>query len=430
MKACVHGEGLLALVTATALAARGIDVHLACARPLAARQLLDGRLPVAEPGLAEAWQAGRASGRLAVSAAPPAEPCPLHLFAFEADEEALAMQRARSLAAQRGDLLLVLQVVFGVGAVDRFGALLRESRAGQDARTAVAAWPETLRQGSALENFLRPDRCVVAAEDGWAAAQLDALLDAVLAPDVPRLSMPPRDAELAKLAINGMLALRISFMNDLANVAAVLGVDIGNVRRGIGSDARIGPHYLQPGCGFAGGGFQQDLMSLQSALEGTGAASPLLDTVLALNEAQKELPFRLLWQHCGGQLEGRTVALWGVSVKPGSDRLDHAPSLRVIEALLAQGAQVHVHDPVALPRLRAQYGTRARLVEFTDPLEAVADADAVLLLTDWPQYRELDLAAAAARMHRPVLVDGRNALDPARLSAAGFTWYGIGRRPG
>ncbi|MFZ5723718.1 MAG: UDP-glucose dehydrogenase family protein [Pseudomonadota bacterium] len=426
----VHGNGLTALVTAAALANCGRHVSLVCGDAAGARDVLAGHLPFAEPGLIEALAAAQAAGLLQVLAQSQdvsVSSPDIHFLALQPEERALADALVDALATTERDLLLVNQVNFGVGVTDVFSARLL-ARRGPQRRAVAVSLPDFLRRGTALQNFRRPDRVIIGSDDPWAIGVLRDLLQPCIGADVPVLTMPARDAEFTKQAVNGMLATRLSYMNDMANVADVLGIDIEHVRQGVGSDDRIGNHHLHPGCGFGGTGFYQDLLSLKTTLDGSGVASRLVDTAIAVNEEQKELLFRKLWRHYHGQLAGRTIAVWGVAFKPDTDRVDHAPSVSVIRALLAQGAQVRAHDPKALEQLRLHIGERPELVGCDDQWQAATGADALIVLTEWPQYRQPDFARLVRALRVPVLLDGRNLYDPQTVRGHGFAYYGVGRR--
>ncbi|MFZ5756978.1 MAG: nucleotide sugar dehydrogenase [Pseudomonadota bacterium] len=432
MRVVVHGSGLTALVTAAVLAGSGRTVQLVCGSDNAVADIRSGHLPFAEPGLTEALSAARTQSRLDVvpSFVPDTGGAAgsVHFLAWQPEELPQVDALLTIIAGDAGDLLLVNQVNFGVGITDGFAARLQALRAGKGVRTAALCLPDFLRRGTALENFRNPDRIIIGTGEAWAGQILRGLLEPLAGHPVPVLSMPARDAEFTKQAVNGMLATRLSYMNDMANVADALGIDVENVRLGVGSDERIGSHHLHPGCGFGGTGFYQDLLSLKSTLDDSGVASKLVDTAIAVNEEQKELLFRILWRHYRGALAGRTVAIWGVAFKPDTDRVDHAPSLRIVSALLAQGVQVRAHDPKALGQLQAQLGTHAGLTLCNDAWDAAGGADALLVLTEWQQYRQPDFARLAKVLKTPVLLDGRNLYDPAALRAAGFAYYGVGRR--
>lgn len=433
MRIVVHGGGVTALVTAGALAASGHDVVLACPPSLQGAIEAGDRLPFDETGLDELLQQQRAAGRLLCAGRETVVPeksgnrVAVHFLAHAPEQRAMTESLVESIAAFDGDLLLVNQTNFGVGATDDFGQRLAGLRAHLEVRTVAACLPDFLRRGSALANFNRPDRIILGTSDSWAEGLLREILRPFSGYASQVLCMPARDAEFTKQVVNGMLATRLSYMNDMANVAEVIGVDIAHVRRGVGSDERIGSAFLHPGCGFGGTGFYQDLLSLKETLDRSGVASRLLDTALDVNEGQKDLLFRKLWTHFRGELAGRRVAVWGAAFKPDTDRVDQAPSLNIIRALLAQGVAVHVHDPKALPQLRLALGTPPGLHE-SGAYEALVDADALLVLTEWREYWSPDFGRMHASMRIPLLLDGRNIYDPVYVRAQGFTYLGIGRR--
>lgn len=422
MKVFVHGSGLTAMVTAGALAASGHHVCLRCV------ETGGGLVPVDEPGLDALIRQQVDAGRLMLDEPQgPEGNQAVHFLAFAPDQHVAAQASLDGIAATSADLLVVNQTNFGVGATGAFGDRLRAAREGRGLRTAAACLPDFLRRGTALENFNRPDRIILGTDDAWAEALLREILRPFVGYESQVIVMPSRDAEFTKQVVNGMLATRLSYMNDMANVADAIGVDIEHVRRGVGSDERIGGHFLQPGCGFGGTGFYQDLLSLKSTLDSSGVASKLLDTALTVNDEQKDLLFRKLWKHFRGRLAGRRIAVWGVAFKPDTDRVDYAPSLRIVESLLAQGAEVVAHDPRALAQFRQALGDVQGFAE-SEAYEALDGADALLVLTEWREYWSPDFARMRELMHTPLLLDGRNIYDPAHVRAQGITYYGVGRR--
>lgn len=422
MKVFVHGSGLTAMVTAGALAASG---HHVCLRRVEAG---GGLVPVDEPGLEALIRQQVDAGRLLLDEPqdPPGSQA-VHFLAFAPDQHALAEACVDAVAGTSADLLVVNQTNFGVGATGAFGDRLRAAREGRGLRTAAACLPDFLRRGTALENFNRPDRIILGTDDAWAETLLREILRPFVGYESQVIVMPSRDAEFTKQVVNGMLATRLSYMNDMANVADAIGVDIEHVRRGVGSDERIGGHFLQPGCGFGGTGFYQDLLSLKSTLDSSGVASKLLDTALTVNDEQKDLLFRKLWKHFRGRLAGRRIAVWGVAFKPDTDRVDYAPSLRIVESLLAQGAEVVAHDPRALAQFRQALGDVQGFAE-SEAYEALDGADALLVLTEWREYWSPDFARMRKLMRTPLLLDGRNIYDPSHVRAQGITYFGVGRR--
>jgi len=366
--------------------------------------------------------AGIENGRIRLCNYREALQAPWHWLASHPSNAEQAERMCDDLNSEGPDnLVLINQSNFGIGASDHLHARLDHNRS-----QSVICLPDTLQQGQALQQFASPETLLVGCEDDHARLGLQALLR----PFSSRLQqiqwMSRREAEFSKFAISGMLALRLGYINELANLADRLGVDIEVVRQGMGSDKRIGQHYLAPGCGFGGHHFTQYIEGLADILTET-RHSTLLNTVLNENERQKELPFRKLWQHYQCDLRGRRIAIWGCAFKPGVASVDNAPSLRVIQALLAQGAQVHVHDPEALEALQTSLGHMADLRVHTDPYATVEQADALLLLTEWPLYSSPDYERLRQMMHNPLIIDGRNLFEPDYLRQLGFTYYGVGR---
>jgi UDPglucose 6-dehydrogenase len=239
--------------------------------------------------------------------------------------------------------------------------------------------------------------------------------------------MPILDAEFTKLSISGMLATRISYINDLAVVAEKLGIDIEHVRQGMGTDSRIGLSYLSPGAGFGGENFSHDIMTLANTVSGTGVKSQLLAQVWEINEQQKELLFRKLWNYFNGDLKGKTVAIWGASFKENTSRIQQSPIHVMLNALWAQGVKVQLHDPQALAEIEKIYGHRKDLIYCTDQYEAVKDSHALCLLTAWKQYWSPDYKKLLQTMQHPLILDGRNIFDPDYVKAQGFAYMGVGR---
>src|SRR5690554_1625 len=427
----VYGDTLCALVSSAALASTGHQVTLHVpAGPIA--DALDGEeFPFREPGLASLMAEQKRSGRLIVAGldALPDERCTVLWLALSPDALELAHRLVNSLRADIDpEFLVVNQSTFPVGSTEALQASLLK-RPGADSRHgAVVSIPDLLTEGAALNGFTRAEHWMVGADLPWAIR----LVAEILRPFNRRrdaiMQMRPREAEFTKLAINGMLATRLSFMNDMANLADSLDVDIERVRQGMGADGRIGEAYLYPGCGFGGLSFSRDVMSLASTLQHSGLQAQLIEEVLQINERQKESLFRKLWQHYDNQLTDRKVAIWGAAFKPESSRIDNAPALKLITALWAQGVEVHVHDPRALPALQEWAGERDDLILHDDPYEAAAGADALMLVTEWKPYWSPDFKRLHAEMKEPLLLDGRNVWDPAFVKGSGFVYYGIGRR--
>ncbi len=381
-----------------------------------------------EPRLARQLEDSRAHGNLSIVEADDVSAA--HGDGMEVLWLALSPEQRGDLAkpvatlarrAARG-LVLVNNSTFPVGETERLEACLGE------AGVAVAL-PDLLEEGRAWETFTRPGRWLLGCDDAVAEARVRELLRAFNRRSDVFQRMPRRAAELTKLAINGMLATRLSYMNEIAGLADTLEVDVEHVRRGMGADSRIGYEYLYPGCGFGGPNFSRDLMRLADVQSASGRHSLLLDQVLDINEHKKETLFRKLWSHFRGRLEGRTVAIWGAAFKPGTARIDHAPVLVLLNALWAQGVRVRLHDPAAIPALLTEVGDHPLLEVFDmDPYDACRGADALMLVTEWKEYWSPDWGRLADLLSERLLLDGRNIYDPAWVAAQGLVYRGIGRR--
>jgi len=427
----VYGDTLCALVSAAALASAGNQVFLHVPEGQVAVQLAQGAYPFREPGLADLMAEQAQAGRLVLSTveAPPHQQSHVIWLALSPDALDLAEQIMAELPAHRAERWLVVnQSTFPVGSSERLQQILFDNASATDAPSAVVSLPDLLIEGNALQSFMRADSWLLGAEQGWAKKLVAELLRPFNRRRDAIMMMSSREAEFTKLAITGMLATRLSYMNDMANLADNLGVDVERIRQGMGADKRIGEAYLYPGCGFGGLSFSRDVMSLASTLQGSGMQAQLLDEVLRINERQKEVLFRKLWQHYGTNLHGRRVAIWGASFKPESSRIDNSPALKLIEALWAQGVQVHVHDPRALSVLAEWAGEREDLVLHQDPYTAAEGADALMLVTEWKAYWSPDLFRLKMSMAHPLLLDGRNVWDPEFIKQSGFDYVGIGRR--
>lgn len=427
MRIDVCGDTLCASVSAGMLASTGHDVRWLVPDGRVWQSLEDGDIAYREPGLGalinEQRQAGRLRCFLLDGDGHEREPAHLVFLALQPGALEQTYAIARDAAANEDCRVLVNQSVFPVGTTEELQDLLDEAAS----RTRVVSLPDLLQEGAALESFARPDNILLGCDDEDA----EELLREVLRPfnrrrDVIQV-MRPREAEFTKLAISGMLATRLSYMNDMALLAEQLQVDIDRVRQGMGADSRIGEAYLYAGCGFGGPGFSRDVMSLTRALHRKAASAGLLEEVLEVNERQKEVLFRRFWQYFGGEVAGRRVALWGVAFKPGSDRVDNAPALKLIEALAAQDVAIRVHDPLALPELRAWAGDTITLEYCEDPYEAAQDVDALMLVTEWKLYWSPDWEHLRETMRTPLVLDGRNIYDPQFVRNRGLLYQGVGR---
>lgn len=288
-------------------------------------------------------------------------------------------------------------------------------------------FPDVIQEGNAINSVLNVKHVIIGVETRDASETMQELLRPFFQFSYQYLFMPILDAEFTKLSISGMLATRISYMNDLAMVAEKLGIDIANVKHGIAADTRIGAAYLSPGVGFGGENFSHDILTLSSTVSETGTKSRLLEQVWAINEQQKEILFRKLWNYYHCSLNGKTVAIWGASFKENTSNIHNSPIHILLAALWAQGVIVRLHDPQALDEIAAAYGHREDLILCTDQYEAVQDAHALCLVTAWKQYWSPDFKQLQQLMKHPLILDGRNIYDPAYVKAKGFAYEGVGR---
>jgi UDPglucose 6-dehydrogenase len=438
----VFGAGYVGLVSAACMASLGHQVLCIDTDAERLQALRSGRPPFHEPGLPELLAAQLAAGRLRFSgdAAQAVAHGRLLFIAVgtppDADGSAdvrqvlvVAREMARHL---RGPAQVVLKSTVPVGTGEQVQALLRRylEQRGVDMPVSVVSNPEFLREGTAIHDFMHPDRVVLGCDEPQALRDLRALYAPLVDSARPLLEMDLRSAEFTKYAANALLATRLSAINELALLAEAVGADIQQVRAGAGSDARIGRAFLAPGCGYGGSCLPKDVAALLHAGTRHGLPLPLLHAVKAVNDAQKGLLVQRLVADCGGDLGGCRVAVWGLAFKPGTDDLREAPSLDVIAQLRAEGAHAVVHDPLAIPVARRLLGTPPGLAYADDPLAAVDGADALLIVTDWPVYAGIAPEQLARRMRDPLVLDGRNLFDAARMAACGIRYRPIGRPAG
>ncbi len=440
MKITVVGTGYVGLVSGACLAEVGNDV-LCLDLDLKKIQMLEsGRIPIFEPGLQEMVQRNVAAGRLCFTT--DVEQAVYHgtvqfiAVGTPPDEDGSAdMQYVLAAARSIGRFMTDYKVVVDkstvpVGTADQVHAAIAEElfRRGVQMPYAVVSNPEFLKEGAAVEDFMRPDRIIVGASDEQAIA----LMRAIYAPfqrNRERLIVTDvRSAELTKYAANAMLATRISFMNELANLAESLGADIEMVRQGMGSDPRIGYHFLYPGCGYGGSCFPKDVKALiQTAATEAGMDLQVLNAVEAANNAQKHVLGCKIRQRMGEDLTGRHFAVWGLAFKPNTDDMREAPSLELIADLLAAGATVAAYDPAAMHEAQRLLGDDPRIRYARAPNDALEGADALVIVTEWKEFRSPDFDLIKARLKQPIIVDGRNLYDPALVRGLGFDYLAIGR---
>jgi UDPglucose 6-dehydrogenase len=442
MKITVFGTGYVGLVQGAVLADVGHDVLCIDIDETKVARLKDGIVPIYEPGLEEIVRKNHAEGRLGFTT-DAAEGVAHGRVQFIAvgtppDEDGSAdlshvLAVAGTIAAHmEAPKVVVTKSTVPVGTADKVRARLEEGLAARGERGAglgfdVVSNPEFLKEGAAVADCMRPDRIVI----GTDSAEAEEVLREVYAPFNRNhdkiLVMDVRSAELTKYAANAMLATKISFMNEIANLAERLGADVEMVRQGIGSDPRIGWHFIYPGAGYGGSCFPKDVKALIATARETGFEPGLLAAVEARNEAQKGVIFAKIARHYGGDLRGRTFALWGLSFKPNTDDMREAASRVLMEALWAAGARVQAYDPEAMEETQRLYGERDDLVLAGTKEAALRGADALVVMTEWQVFRAPDFDLIRERLAEPVIFDGRNLYDPARMARKGFAYYAIGR---
>jgi UDPglucose 6-dehydrogenase len=441
MDVTIFGSGYVGLVTGACLAEVGNHVVCVDVDPSKIALLNAGGVPIYEPGLDELIQRNRKAGRLSFTT--DAEAGVRHgLFQFVAvgtppDEDGSAdlqyvLAVARTIAEHMDSYRIVVdKSTVPVGTADKVAERIRETLAERGLKLDfdVVSNPEFLKEGAAIEDFLRPDRIIVGTDNPRTGELLRALYapfnrnrDRVMLMDV-------RSAELTKYAANAMLATKISFMNELANIAESVGADIEKVRVGIGSDPRIGYQFIYPGCGYGGSCFPKDVRALERTARDLGYDAQLLRAVEAVNLRQKDVLFTKISDYFEGELAGRTLALWGLSFKPNTDDMREASSRTLMESLWRAGAKVRAYDPAAMDETRRIYGDRRDLALTEDAMAALEGADALAILTEWSQFRSPSFEEIKSKLGRPVIFDGRNILDARLANAAGLTYVSIGRVP-
>jgi UDPglucose 6-dehydrogenase len=440
MKVTMIGTGYVGLVTGACFAEVGNDVLCVDVDARKIAILNEGGVPIHEPGLEAMVHRNVASGRLRFTTDVDASVAHgmLQFIAVGTppDEDGSAdmqyvIQAARSIGRlMQGPKIVVDKSTVPVGTADRVRAAIAEelSNRGVDFAFSVASNPEFLKEGAAVEDFMRPDRVVVGASDERAIAVLRAIYAPFMRNHERFLVMDVRSAELTKYAANAMLATRISFMNEVANLADLLGADIEMVRQGIGSDPRIGYHFLYPGVGYGGSCFPKDVKALQYTATQFSHPLKLLAAVETVNDNQKRVLVDKIAARLGADLTGRTFALWGLAFKPNTDDMREAPSRVIVDALTARGARIVAYDPVAMSEAKRVFGGAPLLSYAASPLAACEGADALVVVTEWKEFRSPDFEALKLRLRTPLIFDGRNLYNPVDVRGAGIEYIGIGRR--
>jgi UDPglucose 6-dehydrogenase len=432
MKLAVVGTGYVGLVAGAGFADFGNDVVCADVDPRKIASLQAGEIPIYEPGLEELVAHNAREGRIKFSsdvsaAVAGAEVVFIAVGTPQGPDGAADLSAVFAVAdtigkAMIGPLVVVTKSTVPVGTAERIRAIITE-------RTkhtfAVVSNPEFLKEGDAVNDFMKPDRVIIGTDDDRAREVLRHLYAPFVRTTDRLMFMDARSAELAKYTANAMLATRVSFMNEIANLAEQLGADIESVRKGVGADPRIGPKFLFPGVGFGGSCFPKDIKAIQHLAAKHDVPLDVIGAVDRVNERQKSILASKIERHFGS-VRGRTIALWGLAFKPRTDDIREAPALPLIDRLIQLGARVVAHDPAAIDNTRALLGER---IGYADHMyDAVDGADALALVTEWHEFRRPDFARIKKALKTPVLFDGRNIWDPEELRGLGFTYFGIGRR--
>jgi len=432
MHIAVVGSGYVGLVAATCLSEMGNDVITVDNDRKKIDHLNNGKIPIYEPGLTEMIHRNVVEDRLTfttdiASAVKRSSIIFIAVGTPPGEDGSADLQHVLAVAADiakhmDGPRIVVNKSTVPVGTADRVRA---EIEAGTDFRVNIVSNPEFLKEGSAIDDFMKPDRVVIGTDSAEVADQMRELYSPFVRTNNPVLVMSNRSAEMTKYVANSLLATRISFMNEIARMCDVVGADVHDIRVGIGSDRRIGPSFLFPGAGFGGSCFPKDIRALQKTAIEHGIELQVLRSVTDVNIEQKKLLIHKVTDHFGEDLSGKKIGIWGISFKPNTDDIREAPALEIIKGLLDKGAEIAAYDPQAMENASGILGSSVRFAAST--YDAVKDADALVLVTEWTEFREPDFPRMMDTMRQPVIFDGRNVFNPSKLKAMGFSYYGIGR---
>jgi UDPglucose 6-dehydrogenase len=438
MRITVFGSGYVGLVTGACLADAGNHVVCVDVDERKVAMLKEGRIPIHEPGLDAVVKRNFDAGRLrfTTSAEEGVEHGQFQLIAVGTPPDgdgAADLRYVLAVASSIGEHMTEYKVVITkstvpVGTADRVRDAVSASLAARQATIEfdTVSNPEFLKEGAAIADFMRPDRVVVGTDSDRATELLRSLYEPFTHNRDRMIVMDVRSAELTKYAANAMLATKISFMNELANLAEHFGADIESVRLGIGSDPRIGYAFIYPGAGYGGSCFPKDVQALKRSADEVGYETPILTAVESVNTRQKRILFEKIKAHFG-ELRGKTIALWGLAFKPNTDDMREAASRVLMELLWSAGAKVRAYDPVAMPECLRIYGQRDDLILCKTSPEVLDGADALAIVTEWREFRSPDFDAIKSALRTPAIFDGRNLYDPAQMARAGFSYYAIGR---
>lgn len=439
MKIAVVGTGYVGLVSGTCFAETGIDVVCVDIDSHKIELLNNGHIPIYEPGLEDIYKKNVEKGRLTFTTN-------LEESIKDADAVFIAVGTPPDEDGS-ADLKYVLGVAREIGKnMDHYMVIVTKStvpvgtsvevkeavsdelkKRGENIEFDVASNPEFLKEGSAVDDFLKPDRIVIGTESEKAQKVMSRLYKPFLLNGHPILFMDITSSEMTKYAANSMLATKISFINDIANLCEIVGADVDAVRRGIGSDSRIGYKFIYPGTGYGGSCFPKDVQALVRTADENGYSLDILKAVEAVNYRQKSVLFNKIHNHFEGDLKGKKFALWGLAFKPKTDDMREAPSLVIIEKLLEAGASVVAYDPVAMEEGKRILGDEIEMAK--DEYDACIDADALILVTEWSEFRSPNFRVVQKLLKNKLIFDGRNIYDPVEMAELGFTYYAIGRKP-
>lgn len=439
MKITIFGAGYVGLVTAACLAELGNHVLCVDIDKTRIAKLLAGECPIHEPGLEQLMAQNIKAGRLNFTT--DAKAGVQHGFyqfiavGTPADEDGSAdlqyvLAAAKSIGEHMDDYRIIInKSTVPVGTADKVHNVIEQALAKRKLQVNfdVASNPEFLREGAAIEDFMNSDRIIIGTNNATAANHLHMLYAPFNRNQDRLISMDVRSAELTKYAANSFLATKISFINEMSNLADHLGADIEQVRIGIGSDPRIGMHFINPGCGYGGSCFPKDVTALSTLASQLGYEARLIKAVQDVNHQQKNILFKKIHHHFKGQLSGKVIALWGLAFKPNTDDMREASSRTLMEALWNAGAHVKAYDPVANAEALRLYGQRDDLTLCTNLEQAIEQADALVIVTEWKVFSSPDFELIKKHLREPVIFDGRNLYDPHYVSQLGFHYYGIGR---
>jgi len=439
MRVAVIGTGYVGLVTGTCLAESGNDVVCVDNNPKKIETLQAGGIPIYEPGLAELVKRNHHDGRLTFTSdladavhkarlifiavgTPQSHEGDADLTAVFAVAKAIALALKDLPPGPAGSRVVVTKSTVPVGTNRRVGEILAENGC---PHVDIASNPEFLKEGAAIEDFMKPDRVVVGVLKPEVGEAMRELYAPFLRTERPFLTMTPESAEMTKYAANAMLATKISFINEMANLCDKLGANINDVRRGMGHDQRIGFQFLFPGPGYGGSCFPKDVRAILGMGRKVGQKLQMMQSVDDVNEAQKQVLSQKILQHFGETLAGKTIAIWGLAFKPRTDDIREAPALVLIDTLLQWNVHVRVHDPVAMANVREIYGEK--IVYCDRPYGALEGADAIAIVTEWQEFRTPDFEVMKRLLKSHTIFDGRNIYDEKTMTDNGFVYYGIGR---